>query len=244
LWASLADLATVPGYRTDAERLTRDFVRIWDSYLRGQVLLGLSMFFLVSLLLSILGVQYSLALGGLAGLLEFLPIIGPVVSTGVAVVVALAQDGNWLGLSPIWYGVLILAVMLGLQQLEQMFLVPRFVGEALDLHPVVVIVVVLMGTSLAGVLGAVLAAPVAASAKLLGNYGWRKMFDLSPFPEDEPPDAPNAASVIFDWVRVRLTPPSAARPPVTPAMPRPVPPRPAVGEEPSAPPVDPGAPRA
>jgi predicted PurR-regulated permease PerM len=203
-WSKLADLANVPGYRDDAERLSRDFVRIWDAYLRGQVLLGLAMFVIVSLVLTILGLNYSLALGALAGLLEFLPVIGPLISMAAAVIVAVFQDGNWLGLSTIWYVVLILAVMLGLQQLENVFLVPRFVGQALDMHPVTVIVVVLMGTSLAGILGAVLAAPVAATVKLLGGYTWRKMFDLPPFPDEEPPDAPSPASVITDWLRLRL----------------------------------------
>jgi len=204
LWAKFADLAHVPGYRVDAERLTREFVRIWDAYLRGQVLLGVAMFAVVSLSLSMLGLNYSLALGGLAGLLEFLPVIGPLLSTAVAIIVALFQDSNWLGLAPIWYALVVLVVMLALQQLEQMFLVPRFVGDALDLHPVTVIVVVLMGTSLAGVLGAVLAAPMAATVKLLGGYAWRKLFDLPPFPGEEPPDAPGAASIIADWLRARL----------------------------------------
>ncbi len=218
-WNKIADLAHVPGYRTDFERLGRDFVRIWDAYLRGQVLLGVSMFALVSLALTALGLNYSLALGGLAGLLEFLPVIGPLLSTAAAVVVAIFQDANWLGMAPIWYAVLVLAVMLGLQQLEQMFLVPRFVGEALDLHPVIVIVVVLMGTSLAGVLGAVLAAPVAATIKLLGSYTWRKLFDLPPFPGAELPDAPGAGTVIVEWLRARLTPASAHLPPAAGAVP-------------------------
>lgn len=244
-WSKVGDLAHVPGYRTDFERLARDFVRIWDAYLRGQVLLGLSMFLLVSLLLTALGLNYSLALGGLAGLLEFLPVIGPLLSMAAAVIVALFQDSNWLGLAPLWYGVLILAVMLGLQQLEQMFLVPRFVGEALDLHPVVVIVVVLMGTSLAGVLGAVLAAPVAATVKLLGTYTWRKMFDLPPFPGAELPDAPGAGAVIFEWLRERLAPPAAVTlplPAVPPAVPPAAPPAAsstAPGAEPSRAPAQP-----
>jgi len=70
-----------------------------------------------------------------------------------------------------------------LQQLENNLLVPRIVGGALDLHPLIVMFSVLMGTSLAGILGAVLAAPVVASLKLLGAYAWRKMLDLPPFPE-------------------------------------------------------------
>ena len=47
-----------------------------------------------------------------------------------------------------------------------------------------------MGASLAGILGAVLAAPIIASLKLLGNYAWRKLFDLAPFPDEEPIDDP------------------------------------------------------
>ncbi|MCA9999884.1 MAG: AI-2E family transporter, partial [Anaerolineales bacterium] len=65
------------------------------------------------------------------------------------------------------------------------FLVPRIVGEALDLHPLLVIVGVFMGASLAGIVGAILAAPVLASIKLIGVYAWRKLFDLHPFPEPE-----------------------------------------------------------
>ncbi|MEZ4679532.1 MAG: hypothetical protein R2932_35475 [Caldilineaceae bacterium] len=56
-------------------------------------------------------------------------------------------------------------------------------GDALDLHPLLVMISVLMGASLAGILGAVLAAPVVATIKLLGGYAWRKMLDLPPFPE-------------------------------------------------------------
>ncbi len=193
---SVEAVAEIPGYQHDVARLSREFFRIWDAYLRGQVLLALSMFVLVTIALTLLGVNYSLALGGLAGLLEFLPVVGPVVSTLAAVAVAVFQGDNWLGLSPLWYALLVVAVMFTLQQIEGAVLVPRFVGGALDLHPVIIIVVVLMGTSLAGILGAVLAAPVAASVKLLGGYGWRKMFDLAPFPDEEPPDGPPQPGVV------------------------------------------------
>lgn len=185
----IGDVAQTPGYRADAERLSREFMRIWDAYLRGQVILAVIMFTLVSLVLTLLGVNYSLGLGALSGLMEFLPVIGPLIATIAATLVAVFQDGNWLGLSPLWYGVLIIGVMFLLQQIESAVLVPRFVGEALDLHPVTVIVVVLMGASLAGILGAILAAPVTASIKLFGVYAWRKMFDLHPFAEAEEPPA-------------------------------------------------------
>ena len=196
---SLGEFAALPGYRADLERLSGKFIAIWSAYLRGQVLLALSMFFAVTVALTAVGLNNSLALGGLAGLLEFLPVLGPVISALAAVAVAVFQDSNWLGLSPLWYALLIVVVMFALQQIEGAVLVPRFVGGALDLHPVVVIVVVLMGTSLAGVLGAVLAAPVTASVKLVGGYGWRKMWDLPPFPPEAPPE-PEPPSL---WQRLR-----------------------------------------
>ena len=80
-----------------------------------------------------------------------------------------------------------------LQQVENGVLVPRIVGDALELHPLVIIIGVLAGGSLAGILGVILAAPVLATIKLFGSYGARKMFDLPPFDNLEietlPPDS-------------------------------------------------------
>lgn len=175
-------VAQQPGYRRDAERLMREFGKIWSAYLRGQIILGLVIGVTVGVSLAILGVQNALALGLLSGLLEFIPVIGPVIGAVVAIVVAFFQPENYLGLGSLQYALLVLAVMIIIQQLENNLLVPRIVGEALDLHPLLVIVGVFMGSSLAGILGAILAAPVLATIKLLGVYAWRKMFDLPPFP--------------------------------------------------------------
>lgn len=187
---AVGDAAHHPGYRRDVERLMRDFLRIWDAYLRGQVILGLVIGAVVSLALMALGVNNALGLGVLSGVLEFLPVIGPLVGTAAAVLVAFFQPSNYLGLDPLYYAGIVLAVMILIQQVENSVLVPRIVGEALDLHPLVVMIGVIMGASLAGILGAVLAAPVVASMKLFGVYAWRKLLDLPPFPEPEPPSKP------------------------------------------------------
>lgn len=185
-------IAHQPGYQHDAERLMREFGRIWSAYLRGQVILGLIIFLVVWLGLTILGVQNALALGLLAGLLEFIPTIGPIISAVVSIAVAFFQPANYLGLTGWQYALFVLGFMFLVQQLENTILVPRIMAQALDLHALVVIVGVYMGGSLAGILGAVLAAPVIASLKLLGIYAWRKMFDLYPFPQPEkiPPPKP------------------------------------------------------
>lgn len=178
-------VAQMPGYRKDAEHLMEEFADIWSAYLRGQIILGLVIGITVGLSLALLGVQNALALGLLSGFLEFIPVLGPLIGTGAAVIVAFFQPANYLGLSAIQFALVVLVVMFIIQQIENNILVPRIVGNALDLHPLLVIIGVLMGSSMAGILGAILAAPVLATVKLLGIYAWRKLFDLSPFPSGE-----------------------------------------------------------
>ena len=182
--------AQQPGYREDAERLMPQLRHVWSAYLRGQIILSLVIFLTVWIGLTLLGVQNSLALGLLAGFLEFLPNLGPVISAGVTVLVAFFQPGNYFGLESWQYALVVLGLMIVIQQLENHLLVPRIVGGALDLHPIIVIVGLFMGASLAGILGAILAAPIIASLKLFGHYAWRKLFDLPPFPDEEPIDDP------------------------------------------------------
>ena len=178
-------VASQPGYSDDAQRLTKEFGRIWDAFLRGQVILGLVIFVVVWLGLALLGVNNSLSLGLLSGILEFIPTLGPVIGTGVAMIVAFFQPQNPWGLESWQFALIVLVFMIVVQQIENNILVPRIVGGALDLHPLIVLIGVLMGASIAGILGAVLAAPILASLKLVGQYIWRKLFDLPPFPESE-----------------------------------------------------------
>lgn len=190
--------AQVPGYRQDVERLIPELSQVWRAYLRGQIILGFVIFITVWLGLTFLGVQNSLALGLLGGLLEFVPTLGPVISAGVAILVAFFQPTNYLGLESWQFALIILGLMIVIQQVENNFLVPRIVGGALDLHPIVVIVSVFMGASLAGILGAILAAPIVASLKILGQYTWRKLFDIPPFTIEPPINEPSPLPEIVE----------------------------------------------
>lgn len=183
---AVSDIAHQPGYRDDADRLMTETLLIWNAYLRGQIILALVIGVVVSVVLAVLGVSNWIGLGILAGVMEFLPVVGPTISTVAAVLVAVLQTTTGWGMSPLVYGLVVLGAMLAIQMLENNLLVPRIVGDALDLHPIAVIVSVVMGASLAGLLGAILAAPVVASLKLYGVYIWRKMLDLPPFAEPAP----------------------------------------------------------
>lgn len=181
----IGDAAQQPGYRRDAERILSEFGRIWSGYLRGQTILAIIMSICFTVTLSLLGVRFALVLGLLAGVLDFFPYIGPFIVVTLSALVATLQGSNWLGLSPIWFGVVVLLAGLILQQIEGNWLNPRIMGEAIGLHPMLVMVGALMGGILGGILGIMLAAPVLATVKLLGTYTWRKMFDLDPFPEPD-----------------------------------------------------------
>jgi putative heme transporter len=206
LWPGLQELADQPGYRADAARLLDEFSRIWATYLRGQVILAVIMAVASGVVLTAIGLNYSLALALLIGLAEFLPLIGPAIALAAAVLVALFQPDNWLGLSPLAYGGLVIALIFVLQQIQGTFLTPRIVGNALALHPIAILVGVIMASGLAGILGAVLAAPLLATIKLVSGYIWRKLVDLPPFADDmalDPGVPPPVAAAMSPALPVR-----------------------------------------
>ncbi len=188
--AGSIEAAVPPAYAYDARRLMGGLAPIWTAFLRGQIILGIVMGFAVGLTMAALGVRYSLVLGLLGGFLEFLPIVGPVIAGGTAVVIALFQPGNWLGLSPVPYALVVLGASILLQQLENNFLVPRILGGSLNLNPVVILVGAVIAADLAGITGLLLSAPVLATLRLFGRYVYRKMLDLDPWPEPAPAALP------------------------------------------------------
>jgi predicted PurR-regulated permease PerM len=173
--------SAVPGHQYDWSRLQAALDRIWAAFLRGQIVLGLVIAIVVTIGLSILGVRNALVLGLVSGLLEFIPIVGPVVAGAIAAVVAFFQGSNWWGLDQLTFTLLVIAFFIVVQQLENNLLVPRILGNALKLNPVTILVAAVIGATLAGVLGILLSAPTVATLILLGRYVYRKVFDLSPW---------------------------------------------------------------
>lgn len=213
---TIGRLAPVQSIQDDMKALWQRFTRIWAAYLRGQITISILMFLIVSLLLSVLGVRNALGLGLVAGAMEFLPVIGPVISSLLAILVALFQGTTAFGLTTVNYVILVALVLIILQQLEGNILVPRMIGNQLKLHPLVVFLSVLMGTSLAGILGAILAAPVVATLKLLGTYTWYRILDQPlTFLADEAEDTDSDMDTLSRWQRLRrlLMPGSAAASP-------------------------------
>ncbi len=139
--------------RGEIERIEAEAARLFGSYIRGQLLLGLIVGSITGIAYVVLGVPYAVFLGVLAGMLELVPIAGPVIAGIVAAIVALTQ--------PFPLVVWVVLVAIAVQQLENNLLVPRISGAAVGLHPLAALLSVLVGVELAGVIGALFAVPLA-----------------------------------------------------------------------------------
>lgn len=127
-------------------------------WLRGQLLLGLVVGILYYIGLSLLGVKYALVIALLGGLLEIVPYIGPILAAIPAIFLAFAQ-------SP-FLALLVVALYIIVQQLENHLLVPKIMQRVIGLNPLITIIVILVGTKIAGILGGVLAVPIATALQV------------------------------------------------------------------------------
>ena len=139
----------------------RDILDIADrtlgGYIRGQLILGLVVAVIVTAGLLLLGVQFAFVLGMIAGLTELIPIIGPWIGGAAGVLVTLATAPEKV----LWVILLYLVVQL----LENTLLVPRIQGNALKLHPVAIILLIVVASHYFGLWGVILGPPLAAMGK-------------------------------------------------------------------------------
>ncbi len=135
-----------------ARRIKMIQVKI-GSWLRGQFILMLAVGSLSFIGLTILGVDYALTLAVLAGILEIIPLFGPLFSAIPAIFIGFTQSPT--------LALLVLALYVGIQQLENHLLVPKVMQKTTGLSPVVILLAVLIGGKLLGFLGIVLAVPLA-----------------------------------------------------------------------------------
>ena len=171
--------ALPPSWRADSENVLALLGRVGGRWVRGQLLLGLSVFIATVIGLTLLTVvgfaefgQFTLVLALIAGVLEWLPIIGPIIAAVPAILIGLS----------IGFPAAIAAAILytAIQQLENHILVPKVMGDAIELHPAVVILALVVGGSLFGIGGAILAAPTVAAGRDLYRYGFHRFGGRTP----------------------------------------------------------------
>ena len=131
-------------------------------WMQGQFLLAVLIGVLTFLGLSILGIQYALVLAVIAGVMELIPVFGPILSAIPAIAIALANGGLTTAL-------LVVALYLIIQQFENHLIYPLVVTKVVGVPPILVILALLVGVQLAGILGILLSVPIAALLQELFN---------------------------------------------------------------------------
>ncbi|MFH1509396.1 MAG: AI-2E family transporter [bacterium] len=147
--------------------------RIGD-WFRGQMLLALAVGILIYIGLLSLGVKFALILALFAGIMEIVPYVGPIISAIPAIFLGFT-DNPWLALA-------VLALFIIVQQLENNILVPKIMSKAVGLDPIIVIIVVLIGSKLAGVLGMILSVPIATALSVFIDDLFNDRFDKEKVP--------------------------------------------------------------
>ncbi|TDE93940.1 AI-2E family transporter [Occultella glacieicola] len=152
--------------RVARDRVSGAGIRGWVSlsvYARTQIVVAFIDGVGIGLGAWLLGVPLALPLGVLVFLGSFIPIVGAVLTGAVAVAVALVDQGPFRAL-------IMLAVVLGVQQLESHLFQPMLMSRALKLHPVAVLLAVATGTLIGGIVGALFAVPVVAVVNAVMNF--------------------------------------------------------------------------
>lgn len=152
-------------HRETVRHLAREVDRVLAGFVRGQVsvcaILGL--FYALSLML--VGLQYGLAIGALAGLISFIPYVGSIIGGVLAIGLALFQFWG----SPLWIG-LVIAIFIAGQFMEGNILTPKLVGGSVGLHPVWLLFALSAFGTLFGFVGMLVAVPLAATLGVLARF--------------------------------------------------------------------------
>ena len=161
--------AIVPeGNRDTVYALARESDDVLGAFLRGQLLVMFALAVIYSLGLSIVGVDFAIAIGVVSGLVSFVPYLGFVFGIALALLVVALEP------NPLWPIVGVVATFTVAQVLEGTVLTPKLVGDRIGLHPVLVIFAVVAGGQLFGFFGILLALPAAAVLSVLVRFAYNR----------------------------------------------------------------------
>jgi predicted PurR-regulated permease PerM len=155
-----------PGKEPEVERFLASLSRVVGGYVRGQLITSACITVFTLIVLLACGVPNAFAFAFVAGIADAIPLIGAFIATIPAVVAAFQESPTT--------ALIVLGLLIAYQQFEDRFLVPRVYGQTLNLPPIIVLVVVLIGGSLFGITGVLLAMPAAAAGRVVLDYALDK----------------------------------------------------------------------
>jgi predicted PurR-regulated permease PerM len=175
-------------YNDDAKRFGTKLSRIWNAFLRGQLIIVFLAIAIYALVLNIYGINYALGLALLAGLARFLPYVGPPIVWCILALVAYFQDYKLFGMAPFSYALLVVVTAMVIDYVLDNLVYTRVMADTLKVHPAAILVAVLIAADFLGLLGVLIAAPILATLQLILTYIVRKLFNEDPWPpENEKP---------------------------------------------------------
>jgi predicted PurR-regulated permease PerM len=160
------DQLVPPEHRSTVDFVQESVVSAVGGYARAQLTVALMVGVLAGFSSWVIGIRFPLIIGVLAGVFELVPFFGPTLGAIPAIIIAVFQ-GSWLNVA------LIVGAFIIIQQIESNVIGPRIMAHGVGLHPLVVIVVVLIGIEVAGIWGALFAVPVTASLVAIGRRVYR-----------------------------------------------------------------------
>ena len=140
---------------------------VFSKFIRGQLLEAVFVGVLSSIALIIVGIDYAVVIGIIAGICNMIPYVGPIVGTILAAIMGLLSG------SPIKIIYAIIAMLI-VQQIDNNLLAPKIVGESVGLHAVFTMLAIIIGGNAFGLIGMLIAVPLAASFRVLFNIWYEK----------------------------------------------------------------------
>lgn len=149
-------------YRGEVQRIMKEINQALNGFFRGQILVSLFVGLFIYGGLLLLGIPYALFIGFLAGIFDIIPYFGPVLGFVPAATFALLKSP----LTVVW----VLLLFVAANQIENGVISPKIIGDRVGLHPLVVILALFIGGDLMGLVGMLLAVPVAAILRVILDY--------------------------------------------------------------------------
>lgn len=157
---------TPPKYRPEAAYVGGELGTAMGSFVRGQLLVALLVGIGSSIGMWAIDLPFWLLVGIIAGFLNLIPFLGPVVGGALAALIALLNGDPW---QAVWA----VAIMVLVQQLDNHLITPMVQRARVNLSPLVIILALIVGGSLAGLLGVLVAIPVTAAVRIVVGHLWR-----------------------------------------------------------------------
>jgi predicted PurR-regulated permease PerM len=197
----------IQGYEEDIDRMGKELNRIWNGFIRGQILIVFISLIVYLVFLGVLGLQFFYGLAVIAAIGQLIPYVGAWATWLSFGLVALLQVNTPFNLSSGIFMVVVLGIGMIINTITDNIIKPKILAENLKVHPALILVGALIGVQLFGFIGIIIAAPVMASLQLFMHYTIKKLNDQYPWKDlelQEPTEKPKWAKFFKStWPKIK-----------------------------------------